>query len=136
VPRGQQYDDADGAAPGKRRDALGWAFVCVVYGAALSAAYERSVFEFDRSTSALRWSRRGWFRAVSGSVGFSRITDIVVERSFRTVTQSLGRGGMRRLVVVTPDVPIPVTTAYTQANVDELAEEIRRFVSAPTRAAT
>lgn len=111
------------------RPALGWTTVCVVFGSAFAMAYERSTFEFDASTSTLRWSRRGWFRTASGSVAFAQITDVFAERSFRSVTQSLGRGGARRLVILTSDGPIPVTTGYTQGNFEAVAEQVREFLT-------
>ena len=110
------------------RQSLGWSAVCVVFVLALLAADERSTFVFDRRAGILRWTQDTPFRHQAGEVPFTAITALSVERDFRfrggTPTQ--GRGGARRLVLLTTAGVIPFTTAYTGIGSD--AEDVGRIV--------
>jgi hypothetical protein len=115
-------------APIPTRQSLGWSAVCVVFGLALLAANERSTFVFDRGARILRWSQDTPFRHLSGEVPFASITALSVERDFRFrgATPSQGRGGARRLVLLTTSGVIPFTSAYTGIGSD--AEKVGRAV--------
>jgi len=115
-------------APIPTRQSLGWSAVCVVFGLALLAANERSTFAFDRGARILRWSQDTPFRHLSGEVPFASITALSIERDFRfrSGAPSQGRGGARRLVLVTTSGVIPFTSAYTGLGSD--AEDVGRIV--------
>jgi hypothetical protein len=115
-------------APIPSRQSLGWSAVCVVFVLALLAADERSTFVFDRRAGILRWRQDTPFRHLSGEVPFASITALSVERDFRFrgATPSQGRGGARRLVLLTTSGVIPFTTAYTGIGSD--AEDVGGIV--------
>jgi hypothetical protein len=115
-------------APIPTGQSLGWSAVCVVFVLALLAANERSTLVFDRGARILRWSQDTPFRHQAGEVPFTAITALSVERDFRFrgATPSQGRGGARRLVLVTTSGVIPFTSAYTGFGSD--AEDVGRIV--------
>ncbi|HEX8944233.1 MAG TPA: hypothetical protein VF785_13930 [Gemmatimonadaceae bacterium] len=111
--------------------ALGWTAVCAVFGLALTAANERSTFDFDRASLTLRWRQDTPFRHVSGEIPFSAITGLSIERDFKSASPARGRGGARRLVLLTAQGPIPFTTAFTGlgSNAADVGEEVRRYLT-------
>jgi hypothetical protein len=110
--------------------ALGWTAVCGVFALALTAANERSTFDFDRASLTLRWRRDTPFRHVSGEIPFSAITALSIERDFKSASPSRGRGGARRLVLLTAQGPIPFTTAFTGlgSNAADVGEQVRGYL--------
>jgi hypothetical protein len=110
--------------------ALGWTAIGGVFGLALAAAYERSSFDFDRGTLTLRWRRNTPFRHASGVVPFGAITGLSIERDFKSANPASGRGGARRLVLLTTDGPIPFTTAFTGlgSGAEDVGQEVRRYL--------
>jgi len=117
-------------APDTRAQAFGWTAVCVVFGLALMAANERSTFDFDRQSFALRWRRDTPFRHASGEIPLDAITALSIERDFKYATPSRGRGGARRLVLLTTSGPIPFTTSFTGigSDVEDVGREVRQFL--------
>jgi hypothetical protein len=95
-------------APIPTRQSLGWSVVCAVFGLALLAANERSTFVFDRRSALLRWRKDTPFRHLAGEMPFAAITALSIERDFKSAAPSPGRGGARRLVLLTTSGPIPI----------------------------
>jgi hypothetical protein len=110
--------------------ALGWTAIGGVFALALAAAYERSTFDFDRGSLTLRWRRDTPFRHASGVVQFGAITGLSIERDFKSANPAMGRGGARRLVLLTTDGPIPFTTAFTGlgSSAEDVGREIRSYL--------
>jgi hypothetical protein len=117
-------------APTTLARALGWTAIGGVFGLALAAAYERSTFDFDRGSLTLRWRRDTPFRHASGVVPFGAITGLSIERDFKSANPARGRGGARRLVLLTTNGPIPFTTAFTGlgSGAEDVGQEVRRFL--------
>jgi len=110
-------------APIPRTQALGWTAICVVFGAALTAADERSTFIFDQRRAVVVWKQETPFRHEGGEIPFSSITGLSLERDFARGTR---RGGARRLVLLTTSGPRPVTTAFT--GIGTAAEQTARAI--------
>jgi len=87
-----------------------WALVAGVFALALTAADERAVFVFDSHDGVLRWKKDTPFRHASGTVPFSAITGLSLERDF---SRSGSRGNAKRLVIHTTSGPLPVTNSFT-----------------------
>jgi hypothetical protein len=117
-------------APTTIARALGWTAIAGVFGLALAAAYERSTFDFDRGSLALRWRRDTPFRHASGVVPFGAITGLSIERDFKSASPAMGRGGARRLVLLTTEGPIPFTTTFTGlgSGAEDVGQEVRRYL--------
>ena len=113
-------------APISMRSAWGWTALSAVFSLALSAANERSLFAFERHSRTLRWRRDTPFRHAAGDVPFAAITALSIEHDFRSASPSKGRGGARRLVLLTTEGPIPVTSAFTGIGSD--AETVGREI--------
>jgi hypothetical protein len=94
-------------APSQR---AAWALVLGLFALALTAADERSLFVFDSHAGVLRWRKDTPFRHSAGTVQFSAITGLSIERDFSRDGQ---RGTARRLVILTAKGPLPITSAYT-----------------------
>jgi hypothetical protein len=94
-------------APSQR---AAWALVFGLFALALTAADERSLFVFDSHAGVLRWRKDTPFRHSAGTVAFSAITGLSIERDFARPGQ---RGGARRLVILTTKGPLPITSAFT-----------------------
>jgi hypothetical protein len=58
----------------------------------------------------LTWRKDTAFRHVAGEIPFSAITALSLERDFAASGQ---RGNARRLVLLTREGPIPVTSAFS-----------------------
>lgn len=112
-----------------------WAGVAGLFALALTAADERSLFVFDSHDAVLRWRKDTPFRHVAGTVPFSAITGLSLERDFRSNGR---RGNARRLVIHTTSGPLPVTTAFTGLGsaAEDAARELQRYFAAaqPQRA--
>jgi hypothetical protein len=120
-------------APIPTRQTLGWSVVCGVFVVALLVANERSTFVFDRGAGILRWSQDTPFRHLSGEVPFASITALSIERDFRFrsgARSSQGRGGARRLVLLTTSGVIPFTAAYTGVGSDaqDVGREVQKYL--------
>jgi len=98
-----------------------WALVTGLFALAITAADERAVFVFDSHDGVLRWRKDTPFRHASGTVPFSAITGLSLERDF---SQNGARGNARRLVIHTTNGPLPVTNAFT--GVGSAAEDAGR----------
>jgi hypothetical protein len=114
--------------PGKQ--AVGWTAICLIFGAALVVADERVTFIFDPREQRLRWRRDTPFRHAAGEVAFAAITSLSMERDFKAAAPSQGRGGAKRLVLLTSDGPIPLTTAYTGvgSGAETVGRQIQEFL--------
>ena len=99
-------------APISIRSAWGWTAVSAFFILALSAANERSMFAFELHSLTLRWRRDTPFRHAAGDVPFSAITALSVEHDFRSASPPKGRGGARRLVLLTTQGPIRFVGTY------------------------
>jgi hypothetical protein len=97
-------------APVRRKEAIAWSAIALIFGVALVAADERSRFVFDRERDVLTWRKDTAFRHVAGEIPFSAITALSLERDFAASGQ---RGNARRLVLLTREGPIPVTSAFS-----------------------
>ena len=100
-----------------------WAFVTGLFALALTAADERAVFVFDSHDGVLRWRKDTPFRHESGTVPFSAITGLSLERDF---ARNGSRGNARRLVIHTAKGPLPVTNAFT--GIGSAAEDAGRVL--------
>lgn len=92
------------------RQAIAWSAVCLIFGLALLAADEQSRFVFDSARGMLTWRKDTVFRHDAGETPFASITALSLERDFARSGQ---RGSARRLVVLTTEGPIPVTSAFS-----------------------
>ena len=110
-------------APVSLKQAIAWSVVALIFGIALLAADERSRFVFDRERSVLRWRKDTRFRHAEGEIPLSSITALSLERDFATSGQ---RGTARRLVLLTSEGPIPVTSAYS--GMDRTQEPVGRAI--------
>lgn len=110
-------------APVPLKEAIAWSAIAGIFGVALVAADERSRFVFDRARGVLAWTRETAFRRAVGEIPLSSITGLSLERDFATAGQ---RGNARRLVVLTTQGPIPVTTSYS--GMDRTAEPTGRAI--------
>lgn len=122
-------------APIEADQKIAWSLVCGLFVLALTAVDERSLFVFDTHAAMLRWRKDTPFRHLSGTVPYSAITGLSLERDF---SRQGKRGTARRLVILTTNGPIPMTTAFT--GVGGAAEETGRalqeyFARAKTRRA-
>jgi len=106
-----------------------WDVVLLLFSLAALAGVERSEFIFDKKTQSLSWRKKTPFRQESGTIPFTAITSIVMERDF---TRSGRPGNARRLVILTTGGPIPVTNAYSglTAAAERMGEEISAYLSA------
>jgi hypothetical protein len=113
--------------PAARR--VEWAAVCAIFAIALAVANERSTFLFDRRDKVVRWRRDSVVRHSAGEIPFANLTALSVERGFRSATPSRGRGGGRRLVLLTSDGPLPFSNAFTGWGdaAERTGREIQRF---------
>lgn len=115
------------------KTAVAWVAVCLVFWVALLAADEQTRFMFDAHARVVRWSRRTRFRGESGEVPFAAITALSIERDFVASAPSRGRGGARRLVLVTSGAAIPFTTAFSGIgdDVETVARDVQQFLRSP-----
>jgi hypothetical protein len=99
----------------------------VIFGIALVAADERSRFVFERQRSLITWRKDTPFRHDAGEIPFSSITALSLERDFARSGQ---RGSARRLVLLTTQGPIPVTSAYSgiDRTQERVGHAIREFL--------
>lgn len=113
--------------PVSLEQAIAWSVVFLVFGLALVAADERSRFVFDRERGVLSWRKDTVFRHAAGEIQLSAITALSLERDFAT---SGRRGNARRLVVLTTQGPIPVTSAYsgTDGTQEPVGRAIQQFL--------
>ena len=113
-------------APSQR---AAWALVLGLFALALTAADERSLFVFDSHAGVLRWRKDTPFRHSAGTVPFSAITGLSLERDFARGVQ---RGGARRLVILTAKGPLPVTSAFTGVGrgAEETGQRLREYLTA------
>jgi hypothetical protein len=114
------------------REAVGWTAICLLFGAALVVVDERSMFIFDPRVRVLQWRRDTPFRHASGDVAFDAITALSIEHDFKSAAPSRGRGGARRLVLLTSDGPIPLTTAFSGfgSGPETVGGQIQQFLRA------
>lgn len=112
------------------RQSLGWSVVCTSFVLALLAANETSTFVFDRRSALVRWRRDTPFRHFAGEVPFAEITALSIERDFKSAAPSRGRGGGRRLVLLTTSGPVPVTTAFTGfgSDAEDVGREVQQYL--------
>jgi len=106
-----------------------WDAILVVFALAALAGVERSEFVFDKKAQTLSWRKKTPYRQESGTIPFSAITSLVLERDF---TRAGRPGNARRLVILTTGGPVPVTNAFSglTAAAERVGAEVSAYLSA------
>jgi len=106
-----------------------WDTILLLFSLAALAGVERSEFVFDKQTQSLSWRKKTPFRQESGTIPFSAIKSLVLERDF---TRAGRPGNARRLVILTASGPVPVTNAYSglTAAAEQVGTEVSAYLSA------
>lgn len=96
----------------------------VVCGLVLALVAEWSTFVFDRQKGTCRWSRRGWYGMRAGEWPLASIKGAAVE----TMASDQYGKWMHRLVLRTPDGPVPIGRPFEHEGSERLSEIGRSIV--------
>ncbi|HET9426002.1 MAG TPA: hypothetical protein VFO55_11570 [Gemmatimonadaceae bacterium] len=92
---------------------------------------EWSVFEFDAPARVLRWVRKSAFRRAGGVIPFDDIQQVVTG-AWAVVDTERGTVPSKRVVLVTRQGRVPLTTAYSGVGgQEECAAAIRQVLARP-----
>lgn len=92
------------------------------------ALYEQSIFRFDLNTQVIEWVKIRSFQKQQGSVPFSDVKDLVLQRPKVDYTYN-----MSRLVLITENGQIPMTETYLRhsGNLSDILNKLRSILGLP-----
>jgi len=123
----------------KGGDLLGFGLMTLLPLIVGVANWDRTDFQFDKSSRTLTWRRQRMFRPQGGTVSFSAISGVAVETTFNPTRKGTAKPGHRLVLHMArgpfSDAVLPVTGGYAgdvhQKLCEEAAARIREILPEP-----